>query len=303
MTHGTMPGITDKKLQRQVFFKKLTQGITFGGSVGCLCMCAILGLLLPRLGIESDLVILICVPGAILCFLIGLPLMALAGARLKKTLTVITHEVLDEVLERLDEYDPQRSVNEALIEDGKSGLPSFDKIRGQGDYISGVLRGVEFESGDFTLAKRNRKSSFDHKSSYSTFYTGRMLVCRHTHPLHGGVTVSQHCTYHEATKTGDPVFDQRFSVYADDPGDVAAFLTEERRAALLALCETLEKKRKLCMHLWQEGLLTCTVSGLDFFEVKKEKSIEALRQSYKDQLDTLAQLLLILGAPTEIHPK
>ncbi|MGI6679542.1 MAG: DUF3137 domain-containing protein [Dehalobacterium sp.] len=214
--------------------------------------------------------------------------------------TALALPVLREVFE-VCVYKPNSHLSGELIDE--SGFFNFyDRSTGS-DYTEGRYRGVHFLFSDVHLERRDSDS--DGKEKYRTVFKGQWLVCDLDRDLGITLRLKEQNTKvlfgtHESEsgmssiQTENIAFNEKFRIMTDDVHGAFYLLTphfmeylvslDERADAQTFFCFT-DNKLHIALHSWR-----------DSFETEKVKTgeLESLRQSFRDELKCLTDIIDIL---------
>ncbi len=214
----------------------------------------------------------------------------------KKVTAAYAPAVLARVMDRLDWYDHREQIDRNYL-DANFGFPYYDRVDKHGDYVRGVFRGIPLEFGEFGLEEGEwvRDSDGEEHKQYVTVFAGILVVCHHGLLLGSDVAVTQYSTPRDRRMTGDPGFDDAFSLLEGDERDVELAFPPHYRAQLTQL--SMERGKKFALRFRRDGKLLIVLRGWDLFELGESKNTGELMDKLERELMDFGDVLTILGSP------
>ena len=234
---------------------------------------------------------------------VGALIKFIMGKLAKRVAVNYTPEALKKVLDRVDEYAHKKGIDDSYIYSSSGVLPSFDRISDKRDYVKGVLRGIPVEFSEFTLQQEEEERDEDGniKTTYSTVYSGVMLIAKHGLELKQDIMISQIVgNLFGGLKTESIVFNKQFDIHAGDSHDIFYFLTPHYMEKLLELSN--DKGKIFAMTLLKDGKLLLSLKGKNYFEAKGVSDVNRLIQKIVDEMNELGDILERLEVPAEGSP-
>ncbi len=218
----------------------------------------------------------------------------------KKIATRYTPEILEQVMDRFEDYWPKGTVGNGFINNYEYGFPYYERVGDTTDYVRGVLHGIPLKFCEFCLEKQEttKDSDGEETTSWSRVFGGTIFILRHNLKLNGDILITQYVNYLDGVKMESQIFNEMYSVRADDEHDAFYLLTPQYMLSLMELSEKCGGKR-IAIRFQQDGRLFLIVRGMNNFEIGDTTSTVELKEKFRDQMEHVAYILETLEVPTE----
>ena len=292
------PNEMDREFKRLAKLNKLASRMFFLGLVlmGVCLVVAILSGVFPITFPDPFIPALAC--ATIFLLFPGIMLYSKVDKRQKQLALQYTPGILSEIMDRLDKYDVNGSVDQKYMwEDFAFG--SRDRIGKCGDYVKGVLRGMPVEFCEFEIQCEHSTTDDEGRrtTEVRTSFSGLMAVCRHGFKLANNVTMTQFSRYFKEIKTESIEFTRAWSVKEDSGHAAFLILTPQYIETLMATIR--EKRRRMGIQFRTDGVLLIVLQRADFFEVDEAEKVEELKEKIRTEMKDLADIMENVGALTE----
>ena len=234
------------------------------------------------------------------------PLIFLTGWAASRQKQLIWNHLGGEIHQQIEErfgpalQEPGMTIGEALIRQGAMIPCPWEESRITENRV-GLYHGLRFFAANVELvheydAMMNREGVTD--VLRETVFSGSCLAVEARRPFPAAFRV---LPGEDGAFTGDPAFDRRFSVSADDPRAARELLTPERRALLLEIADL----HPVSFAFLEDRVLLALGGPPRFLAIGSDidvKNIDTLRQSFRRSLDHTAAILDILARDDRLHP-